>query len=197
MTDRKNFAKGGKTVIEQRYSPRRSRATRKPSVTCPETVFYRCPKCGQVIQQLDRPREGGTLICCGTAMERLEPKQLAELPAGMRLDHRIVGGYNDNAVEFIWDGPCQLEWVFLRTFTGGCIKYPPPKKRPPIIFSLADEDAYAYCDESPCLECVFRCKRGFILYAYLSGVGLVELPIDRMDPYWQTAAKNDQTGGIT
>jgi len=56
----------------------------------------------------------------------------------------------------------------------------------PIIFPLADEDAYAYCGQSPCLECVFRCKRGFILYAYLSGVGLAELPIDRMDPYWQT-----------
>ena len=116
-------------------------------------------------------------------MERLEPVAPEDLPGGVSLDYRIVGGYNDNAVQFFWRDAGQenrLEWVYLRTFTGGCIK------RPPIIFPLADEDAYAYCDQSLCLECVFRCKRGFILYAYLSGVGLAELPIDRMDPYWQT-----------
>lgn len=110
-------------------------------------------------------------------------------PAACPWTTALWGGYNDNAMQFFWqdaDQENRLEWVYLRTFTGGCIKYPPEKKRPPIIFPLADEDAYAYCDQSPCLECVFRCKRGFILYAYLSGVGLAELPIDRMDPYWQT-----------
>lgn len=176
-------------MIHQEYGPRRSRATRKPSATCPETTFYRCPRCGRLFQELDRRGEGEEPCCCGGAMERLEPVAPEDLPGGVSLDYRIVGGYNDNAVQFFWqdaDQENRLEWVYLRTFTGGCIKYPPEKKRPPIIFPLADEDAYAYCDQSPCLECVFRCKRGFILYAYLSGVGLAELPIDRMDPYWQT-----------
>lgn len=179
-------------MIQQTYGPRRSRATRKPSVHCPETTFYRCSGCGRLIQRLDWGQEGpDTLTCCGSPMERLEPIPLGELPQGVELDYRIEGGYNDNTVLLLWNitrPDCRLEWAYLRTFTGGCLKYPPPGKRPPMIFPLADEDAYAYCDQSPCLECVFRCKRGFLLYVYLSGVGLAELPIDRMNPYWQTAA---------
>ena len=128
-------------MIHQEYGPRRSRATRKPSVTCPETTFYRCPRCGRLFQELDRREEGEEPCCCGGAMERLEPVVPEDLPDGVSLDYRIVGGYNDNAVQFFWRDATQenrLEWVYLRTFTGGCIKYPPEKKRPPIIFPLAD-----------------------------------------------------------
>lgn len=179
-------------MIEQTYGPRRSRATRKPSVHCPETIFFRCPRCDRLVQRLDWGEDdGGGLSCCGEPMERLTPLPVQALPQDVRLGYRIEGGYNDNTVLLLWDiarSDCRLEWAYLRTFTGGCLKYPPPGKCPPMIFPLADEDAYAYCDQSPCLECVFRCKRGFILYAYLSGVGLAELPIDRMNPYWQTVS---------
>ena len=54
-----------------------------------------------------------------------------------------------------------------------------PKKRSPLVFALADEDAYAYCDEDPCLECIFMCKRGFVFLAYVEGFGLVRLPLER------------------
>lgn len=176
-------------MIEQSYGPRRSRATRKPSVYCPETTFYRCRLCGRMVQRLDWGGEGDDLTCCAAPMERLAFCPPEKLPDGVTLDYRIVGGYNDNTVELFWTSArpeVHLEWAYLRTFTGGCLKYPPKGKRPPMIFPLADEDAYAYCDQTPCLECVFRCKRGFILYVALSGVGVVELPIDRMNPYWQT-----------
>jgi len=143
-----------------------------------------------MVQELDWERDRDhSFSCCGVPMERLEPISCQELPEEVSLDYRIVGGYNDSTVELFWTirkPEYQLEWSYLRTFTGGCLKYPPKGKQPPVIFPLADEDAYAYCDQSPCLECVFRCKRGFVLYVSLSGVGVVELPIDRMNPYWQT-----------
>ena len=101
-----------------------------------------------------------------------------ELPPGIVLDYAIVGGYNNNAVKLVWDidrPGCSLAWAALKTFTGVQLSYVMPKKRSPLVFALADEDAYAYCDEDPCLECIFMCKRGFVFLAYVEGFGLVPL----------------------
>ena len=65
------------------------------------------------------------------------------------------------------------------------------EKRPPMVFALADTDAFAYCDEDPCLECVFRCKRGFIIYVFDERAGLIEVPLDKMNAQWQSGAKNE------
>jgi hypothetical protein len=61
-----------------------------------------------------------------------------------------------------------------------------------MVFALADTDAFCYCDEDPCLECVFRCKRGFTVYAYSEGTGLLEMPLDRMTAHWQTREKETE-----
>ena len=50
------------------------------------------------------------------------------------------------------------------------------------MFGCADEDAFAYCDKNPCVECTFRCKRGMEIYAYVENLGLVVMPLDRMVP---------------
>ena len=50
------------------------------------------------------------------------------------------------------------------------------------MFGFADEDAFAYCDKNPCVECTFRCKRGMEIYAYVENLGLVVMPLDRMIP---------------
>ena len=55
-----------------------------------------------------------------------------------------------------------------------------------MVFGLAGEDAYAYCDKDPCVECTFRCKRGFGLYYYFEELGVVYLPLDRMCARQQT-----------
>lgn len=55
-----------------------------------------------------------------------------------------------------------------------------------MVFALADTDAFAYCDEDPCLECVFRCKRGFVIYIYEEETGLVEIPLDKMNAHWES-----------
>ena len=82
----------------------------------------------------------------------------------------------------------ELEWLYLKTYTGGYMKYIIPGKRPPVVFALADEDAFCYCDEDPCLECTFWCKRGFIIYGYVKGLGLIEAPLDKASAYWQSGA---------
>lgn len=127
-----------------------------------------------------------------SALGPIEPTvllELEDLPEGISLNYTIVGGYNNNAIEVSWsvDDPAyRLHWVALKTFTGMQLKYVTPKKRSPLIFALADEDAYVYCDESPCLECVFMCKRGFALYAHISGLGTVKLPLTRASAYWES-----------
>lgn len=147
------------------------------------------------------------IICCGLKAERLLPADIHEESINLEVTYQIVGGYNDNAIRISWktksgkkqsskDSPLyekplniKPEWIYLKTFTGGCLKYVAETKRPPVVFALADTDAFAYCDEDPCLECVFRCKRGFVIYVYAKETGLIEVPIDKMTAKWQTGAK--------
>ncbi len=112
-----------------------------------------------------------------------ETHPATSLPEGVGLDYRIVGGFNNNTLEVSWkideNVEYRLSWVAVKTFTGLQLKYVLPKKRSPLLFAFADEDAYAYCDESPCLECIFMCKRGFIIYAAIEDWGIARMPLDR------------------
>lgn len=202
----------------QEYSPRRSRTSRKPWPECPDIAIYRCPKCGRIFQGLEFEVPKGSTAgptsgaftgagpeaplgmppampstvpsCCGSPMKRLEPFKLGDVP-GLEARYRIVGGLNNSAVEVFWEGAGperRPEWIMLKTFTGSYIRYLTGKKRPPMVFPLADEDAYVYCDRPVCDQCVFRCKRGFIIYVYFKVHGLLEMPMDEMSDYFATRA---------
>lgn len=184
-------------MIEQKFGPRRCRDSRKPLADqCPDVVFYRCSSCGALFPVTGgQALEDKEIICCGERAERLVPVDAAASEAQMGLSYQITGGYNDNAVRVSWKHAVQEyrpEWIYLKTFTGGYLKYIMDGKRPPMVFALADTDAFAYCDEDPCLECVFRCKRGYILYAYSKAEGLLELPLDKMNAQWQSGAKPEE-----
>lgn len=181
-------------MIEQTFSARRCRDTRKPlAKECPDVVFYRCPVCGALF-----PVTGGQaleekeIFCCQKKAERLLPKDADAVKEQVNLTYQITGGYNDNAVRVSWrteSKDCTPQWIYLKTFTGGYLKYVTETKRSPMVFALADTDAFAYCDEDPCLECVFRCKRGFVIYVYAGAAGLVEIPLDKMTAHWQSGAE--------
>lgn len=184
-------------MIQQTFSARRCRDTRKPRAgECPDVSFYRCSICGALFPATRGFGEAGEaedrqILCCGREAEKLKPipPQMAE--GRLAVTYQITGGYNDNAVKVSWKGkdPGHApEWIYLKTFTGGYLKYVSEGKRPPVAFALADTDAFAYCDEDPCLECVFRCKRGFILYVYEKEAGLLEIPLDKMTAQWQSGA---------
>jgi len=181
-------------MIDQKFGSKRCRDTRKPPANqCPDVTFYQCQECGGLsFITGEAAKKEVEFICCQKKAKHLIPLDLDSCNKDIELNYKITGGYNDNAVEVSWnhfgsfDPP---EWVYLKTFTGGYLKYINKTKRPPLVFSLADTDAFAYCDESPCLECVFRCKRGFVLYAYFRQIGLIAVALDKMTAQWQSDAK--------
>ncbi|MCD8018437.1 MAG: hypothetical protein LUF92_02285 [Clostridiales bacterium] len=170
-----------------RFGHLRCREIRKPSVTCPPVYFYRCEHCGSLFFSM--AGEGKTPICCEKPMEEMVPQAADAYEPEVRLSYQIFGSVNENAVRASWECDDWKEkpvWVWLRTFTGGQLKYTTQRKRSPILFGLADEDAYAYCDKDPCVECTFCCKRGFGLYYYFEKRGLIYLPLERMSARQQT-----------
>lgn len=179
---------GGIQMQQQEFGPRRSREPKKPKVLGPKLIFYYCGHCGSVFQASSL-REGAIPMCCNERMVPLEAKDPLEVSDEVLIDYKITGGYNENVVEVFWkikkDDIC-IEWIYLKTFTGGQLKYVTNSKKTSFVFALADEDAYVYCDEDPCLECTFRCKREFEIYVHIKGMGLIKIPLERMQASWQS-----------
>lgn len=196
------------------FSPTRTHATWKPRVTGEHIPFYRCSECGNVFVGLDgnvdiAMRSDGerSLIaelpyahvdfkpeCHGKPMEKLEVLPSWDLEDKIKLDYTIMGGMNNNCIQVTWsvkDPECKPRWFALKTFTGLQMKYVTEKKWSPIVFALADEDAFAYCDKDPCVECTFRCKRGQEIYCYVEKLGLLYLPLDRMIASGSSASFED------
>jgi hypothetical protein len=172
----------------QEFGPRRSRETTKPRIVCPEVIFYHCRHCGSIFQA-SILREGAVPMCCNERMEKLKAKTPSEVSDDVLIDYKITGGYNENVVEVYWkikEETISIEWIYLKTFTGGQLKYVTNQKKTSFVFAMADEDAYVYCDEDPCLECNFRCKRGFEIYAHIKEKGLTKIPLERMHANWQS-----------
>lgn len=185
-------------MAEKTYSITRTKATWKPRVTSADLPFFLQGEstllgmAGPSPASFSDPGRNpiAELPYADAAAEGAQGlMQPEDLPAGMSFDYAILGGYNNNAVKISWsiaDERYKLSWVALKTFTGFQVKYVLPKKRSPLVFALADEDAYVYCDESPCLECVFMCKRGFVAYACVENLGIVRLPLERASAHWES-----------
>lgn len=178
---------------DKRFGPRRARETGKPEPICGVPQFFLCESCGGVFQMIGS--KGSQAHCCSAPMKSLQPASL-EAGCGLQIAYKIVGGFNENAVKVTWSSASKdlaPEWIYLRTFTGGQLKYVVPSKHS-IVFALADTDAYCYCDEDPCLECTFRCKRDFAIYAFNSKLGLLQIPMDKMRaPAPQSSRKTPET----
>lgn len=171
----------GDNLGKNTFSPQRSRAPSKPQLTSPDITFYSCEICTNIVQSIN-PGSKCDLLCCNKKLKIIRPIKDQDVAKKISLDYKIMGGYNSNVIKVYWKEKkegIKVKWIYLRTFTGGQIKYVNKNKKS-FVFALADEDAYVYCDESPCLECTFRCKRGFEIYAYIEKIGLVKMPIDRM-----------------
>jgi len=170
-----------RSTEKTRFGHLRCRAISKPRVECPPVHFYKCDKCGNLFSSMSEQAKAPD--CCGCPMTELVPQPFDTFGDEVVLGYTIFGSVNENAIKATWECKDFREkpvWVWLRTFTGGQLKYVGQKKRSPLIFGLADEDAYAYCDKDPCVECTFRCKRGFGIYYYFEKRGLIYLPLERM-----------------
>jgi len=169
--------------MQQTFSPFRSRVTFKPRQQGPAIDVYVCPVCGRSHQALGHG-EHTAPVCCGRPSHRLDPVDEAAFPPGYRVTYTIVGGLNYDAVRVSWHCPEGVvpDWILLRTFTGSYIRYLIPGKKAPMVFALADEDAYVYCDKKVCERCTFRCKLGFAVYVCFSRPDplLLEVRLDKV-----------------
>jgi hypothetical protein len=190
------------------FSITRSKNTWKPLITAQDLSFFEATPHNSLFWGVSTNREnsytgtGRTLVGEPTYLgfnetidsnnqnnhlDRLKTLEYPEVSNLIKMNYLIVGGFNNNAIEFIWesiDKDTVPTWVMLKTFTGTQTKYIMPQKRSPLVFALADEDAYVYCDEDPCLECMFRCKLGFVFYVFVPKLGLIRLPLTRMNADW-------------
>ncbi|MGI6105650.1 MAG: hypothetical protein ACOYD7_05605 [Raoultibacter sp.] len=175
----------------------------KPRISSEDIPFFHCSSCGKTVMGINSESPahytGGSrdpmLVlpymnwespgsCCGKEMERLAPKSLSDLPDSISAEYEITGGFGDNLLRFEWKSPEEdhPDWVALKSFTGMQLKYLLPQQTPHFVFALTETDSYAYCAESPCLECIFHCKRGNTLYAHSSKHGIVAIPIHENKP---------------
>lgn len=165
--------------MKDKISITRFNTGKKPAVISPDPIFFKCKKCGATIIFLKENKSPDSCQCCGTAMIRLNPETEGPGSETHLPDYSIIGGYDNNVIKVSIGKKLHpmeeehfIEWIYLRTFTGGQIKYVNNKKQAEVIFALANEDAYVYCDEDLCQGCTFRCKRGFEIYSYCNQHGL-------------------------
>lgn len=164
----------------------RCRLSRKPWLKNAHVKFYWDRKSDRIFYDFiaetaepDACGESQPLICAGDTLVLLEPRPAAE---GMAYD--IFGGFDHNAVKAEWTGNAP-RWILLKTYTGASLKQLPRTKKSPVIFPLADEDAYVYCDRDVCEKCLYCCKKGCVLYYYFGNGELRALPLDQVSEYFR------------
>lgn len=173
-----------------------------PGYRTEEPEFYRCKVCGTVQvricpagvlrQSREEPEDSrenkdvflenpGT--CCGKKLEKLVPCGDEEICKEHAVKYCIFGGFEHNTIRVEVDeghhpmsGEHRIEWLYLRVFQGGQMKYLGAKGEAAVLFSMANEDAYAFCGREVCRmgweHCLFQCKRGHVAYVYCSAHGL-------------------------
>jgi hypothetical protein len=182
-------------MIEQKFSITRTHSTWKPRVSDNDLPFIRTST-GDIAVGIegDQPAtyvgggrsEEAVLPYVSFSAPESEPVPLIDaddLPEGVSFDYVFKGGFNNNCMFVTWDvtDPAyKVSWVCIKTFTGMQVKYVTPKKFGKLQFAFCDEDAFAYCDKSPCEECTFRCKRGFMVYVGIDGLGIARKNCERV-----------------
>lgn len=113
--------------------------------------FYLCTTCGNLVTCLNEG--GGTLVCCGEPMEKLEANTVdaaREKHVPYVKDHgsRIVVTIGADKHPMIEQH--HIDWIALLTNRSIYIKWLEHDEEPTVSFKLADQEvataAYAYCN---------------------------------------------------
>ncbi|WP_192458181.1 desulfoferrodoxin family protein [Musicola keenii] len=175
--------KGSEESVSARRSTRIRNST-KPAFNTPAPAFYRCDHCHRLViaVQPTSPLSCASFSCCGAPMTALALQDADSPLAALHQPHmKVSGGFDANVLSVTVGEPLHpmavehhLEWIYLYTFQGGQLKFLKPGGKPGATFSLADDDAYVYCDRPVCKgsRCKFNCKRGFSAFCYCSQHGL-------------------------
>lgn len=190
-------------MTEREITVTQCRAPMKPRVTDAELPWFTHRESGQVFLGIGDSSPSWTSDSWRSPVHELpyrtfsDLKQTEDLPLKRiepisaketQISFEFVGGFSNNAMQVTWEDSDQdpLLWLALKTFTGIQVQYLTQGRQQPVIFAFAQNDAYCYCDYSPCKKCVFRCKHGFELYAYFQNSGLTRTKCDHI--------KEDHTG---
>lgn len=157
-------------------NPLRCKLSRRPGEILARPHFYYCPSCQRLLWDLDASEKKPS--CCGMEMEELSPQA-----AGSAYSYEICGGFDKNAVQLYWHDQPPV-WVGLLSFTGFYCKLVGKGKKPPLVFPLADEDAYVYCGREKCVKCLYACKKGCCVYCYEGHGHIYKLELAETDQYF-------------
>ncbi len=112
--------------------------------------FYICRHCGNIIGMIHS--SGVPIICCGEAMQLLEPntqdaskeKHVPEIAVNGDIVTVTIGSAPHPMEE-----AHHIEWIYLQTENGGQRKCLKPGDKPSVEFALAGDkvvSAFAYCN---------------------------------------------------
>lgn len=159
----------------QKMSVTRSKNTSIPKAIAPVPVMYQ--KADQNCLVWDSFGNADLLNALGDGWTQVEPKPASENKR-YSIKYLIVGGQDNHAFDVEVVGADannhDIEWIYIRSMTGGQFKLTPANKDAHVIFAMAEEDAYMFCQNDPCIECAFGCKLGFEMYAYSKSEGLLK-----------------------
>lgn len=160
-----------------------TRVEPRPEIVSGEPKFLICNSCGNLVIQERSEKQNVKISCCNMPMKELTPNSIDLYSEEHIPIITFTGGFERNAANVKFGKiphpmtkDHHIEWVYLRTSEGGQFKRMKLNKEPEANFSMADDDAYAYCNRPICnmgrRHCNFKCKRGFAAYIYCNIHGL-------------------------
>ncbi len=154
---------------EEKRSITRSKRDTKPHITAPSPMLF-------------KSEDGQTYwdILGGNAPQGMQMES-AKAPGEStryKIHYAFVGGKNHHSVDVQVEGAeaghHDIRWIYVKSYTGGQIRFIQPEEEARALLAMAEDDAYMFCQNDPCIECAFACKVGFEIYAYSESEGLLK-----------------------
>lgn len=162
-------------TVRKKESVTRSHNTSIPVPFSPIPTLYRnADKASLVWNVLG---DSSLVEALGDGWEEVPPK-MSDESEKYNIRYSIVGGPDNHCFEVWVEGAeadnHDIEWIYVRSVTGGQLKIVRPEKDAHVLCAMAEDDAYMFCTNDPCILCAFGCKIGFEFYAYSRSEGLIK-----------------------
>lgn len=162
-------------TVRKKASITRSQCTSIPKVFSPAPVLYKNNESQHLVWDVLGDKSLGDVL--GADWQEEAPKLPGE-STRYTLRYSIVGGKDHHCFDVWVEGAeadkHDIEWIYIRSVMGGQIKMIKPERDAHVLFAMAEDDAYMFCTNDPCIMCSFGCKLGFEFYAYSKSEGLLK-----------------------
>lgn len=162
-------------TARKKESITRSKCTSIPKPFSPLPTLYQSKETQRLVW--DVLGDDNLAEALGQDWEKVEAKLPGESEK-YTIRYSIVGGKDHHCFD-VWvegaeAGHHDIEWIYVRSVMGGQIKMILPEREAHVLFAMAEDDAYMFCTNDPCIMCSFGCKIGFEFYAYSKSEGLLK-----------------------